>query len=61
MTSADAVLDWEQPERFARLCRRYGRWGLALLESVVRLADMSVSEGYDCELGNEAQPAPVVA
>jgi len=59
--SADAVLDWEQPERFARLCKRYGRWGLALLESVVRLADMSVSEGYDCELGNEAQPAPVVA
>jgi len=57
VTSADAVLDWEQPERFARLCRRYGRWGLALLESVVRLADMSVSEGYDGERASEVDTA----
>lgn len=49
VNSADAIMDWEQPERFARLSRRYGRWGLALLESIVRLADMAVSEGYDCE------------
>lgn len=49
VTSTDAVLDWEQPERFARLTNRYGRWGLALLESIVRLADMAVSEGYDRE------------
>lgn len=48
VVSADAVLDWEQPKRFAQLSRRYGRWGLALLESIVRLADMAVSEGYDC-------------
>lgn len=38
------VVDWDQPERFAMLCRRYGWWGLALLETIVRLADISVSE-----------------
>lgn len=37
------TIDFEQPARFARLNRRYGRWGLALLESVVRCADMTVS------------------
>ncbi|WP_103063925.1 type I-U CRISPR-associated helicase/endonuclease Cas3 [Actinomyces qiguomingii] len=30
-------------DRFARLNDRYGRWGLALLESVVRSADMTIS------------------
>lgn len=30
-------------DRFARLNERYGRWGLALLEAVVRCADMTVS------------------
>ncbi len=30
-------------DRFARLCARYGRWGLALLETIVRCADMTVS------------------
>ncbi len=29
---------------FETLCGRYGSWGLALLESIVRLSDMSVSE-----------------
>jgi CRISPR-associated endonuclease/helicase Cas3 len=29
---------------FDALCGRYGSWGLALLESIVRLSDMSVSE-----------------
>lgn len=53
VNSADVVLDWEQPERFSRLTGRYGRWGLALLESIVRLADMAVSEGYDCQQGPE--------
>lgn len=48
--SSDAgIIDWDQPERFARLNHVYGRWGLALLESVLRLADMAVSEGYDRE------------
>jgi CRISPR-associated endonuclease/helicase Cas3 len=37
------TVDFEQPARFAHLNRRYGRWGLALLESIVRCADMTVS------------------
>ncbi|WP_419840755.1 type I-U CRISPR-associated helicase/endonuclease Cas3 [Candidatus Poriferisodalis sp.] len=40
-----AVVDWEQPERFARLNERFGPWGLALLEAVVRQADHTVSAG----------------
>ncbi|MER7006303.1 type I-U CRISPR-associated helicase/endonuclease Cas3 [Dactylosporangium sp. NPDC000555] len=35
-----ATLDWEHPRRFADLNNTYGRWGLALLETVVRLADI---------------------
>jgi CRISPR-associated endonuclease/helicase Cas3 len=34
------TIDWDSPARFARLCQRHGRWGLALLESIVRLADI---------------------
>jgi CRISPR-associated endonuclease/helicase Cas3 len=37
-------VDWAQPARFETLNERYGWWGLALLESVVRLADMWCSE-----------------
>ncbi|MFI5063639.1 MAG: type I-U CRISPR-associated helicase/endonuclease Cas3 [Streptosporangiales bacterium] len=37
--TADTV-DWQQPARFTVLCGRYGRWGLALLETIVRLADI---------------------
>ncbi|MGH9153933.1 MAG: type I-G CRISPR-associated helicase/endonuclease Cas3g [Acidimicrobiales bacterium] len=47
------LVDWEGPARFARLGRRYGWWGLALLEAVVRLADMDASESYRRE---EAAP-----
>jgi CRISPR-associated endonuclease/helicase Cas3 len=39
------VLAIETPRRFARLQRKYGRWGLAYLESLVRAADYAVSAG----------------
>jgi CRISPR-associated endonuclease/helicase Cas3 len=34
------TVDWGGPARFSALCTRYGRWGLALLEAIVRQADM---------------------
>jgi CRISPR-associated endonuclease/helicase Cas3 len=36
-------VDWEQPARFRRCCERYGYWGLALLEAIVRQADHQFS------------------
>lgn len=42
--SRDAeALAIETPRRFARLQRKYGRWGLAYLESLLRAADWSAS------------------
>lgn len=43
VSSADTV-SLEHPSRFTQLNQRYGRWGLALLETVVRCADTTVSE-----------------
>lgn len=34
----------DQPRRFRRLCERYGLWGLALLEAVVRQSDHALSQ-----------------
>jgi CRISPR-associated endonuclease/helicase Cas3 len=36
-------LSLETPRRFARLQRKYGRWGLAYLESLLRAADWAAS------------------
>jgi CRISPR-associated endonuclease/helicase Cas3 len=41
-TDAEAMA-METPRRFARLQRKYGRWGLAYLESLLRAADWSAS------------------
>lgn len=40
--SVDAVAA-EVPQRYARLQRKYGRWGLAYLESLLRAADYAAS------------------
>ncbi|PFG73084.1 type I-G CRISPR-associated helicase/endonuclease Cas3g [Tepidiforma thermophila] len=50
-------VDWEHPARFEQLNQRYGWWGLALLETIVRLADMKDSEL--AARGAEARPGEV--
>ena len=45
-----SVVDWDQPGRFRRLNRRFGPWGLALLESIVIRSDHAVSARGDAEL-----------
>ncbi len=43
-TDADVeALAGETPRRFARLQRKYGRWGLAYIESLLRVADWAAS------------------
>ncbi|TDB95020.1 hypothetical protein E1091_10490 [Micromonospora fluostatini] len=38
--TTEVTVDWRSPARFHRLNHTYGRWGLALLETIVRLADI---------------------
>jgi len=44
---AAAEITREVPRRFARLQRKYGRWGLAYLESLLRAADALASQAND--------------
>jgi CRISPR-associated endonuclease/helicase Cas3 len=47
-TTADCeTLAVEVPRRFARLQRKFGRWGLAYLESILRAADWHASANPD--------------
>lgn len=41
--------DWDQPERFRCLSERYGLWGLALMEAIVRQADHLVSAATEIQ------------
>lgn len=43
VTNDLSEVDWDQPARFRRCCERYGYWGLALLEAILRQADHSIS------------------
>lgn len=51
-----SVVETDQPRRFRRLCERYGLWGLALLEAVVRQSDHALSQmaGPSGDDGSEA-------
>jgi len=49
----------EVPRRFGRLQRKYGRWGLAYLESLVRAADALASQSDD--QGTIAKSAGIMA
>ena len=51
----------EVPRRFARLQRRYGRWGLAWLESLVRAADALASQANERRDAGTPEPAAAPA
>jgi CRISPR-associated endonuclease/helicase Cas3 len=48
----------EVPRRFGRLQRKYGRWGLAYLESLLRASDIMASQksGFSDSGGSNEQP-----
>jgi len=47
VTADLSIPDWNQPARFRHLCERYGVWGLALLEAIVRQADHVASAAVE--------------
>jgi len=49
----------EVPRRFARLQRKYGRWGLAYIESLVRAADALASQSVDMSVSAGALPRSI--
>ena len=51
----------EVPRRFARLQRKYGRWGLAYLESLVRAADALASQELEPTQPESSDSAKVTA
>jgi CRISPR-associated endonuclease/helicase Cas3 len=53
-TSDNEVAAVESMQRFAHLQRRFGRWGLAWLESLLRCADIAASKQVQ-EIREEAQ------
>jgi CRISPR-associated endonuclease/helicase Cas3 len=42
-----SVVDWDQPRRFHDVSARFGYWGAALLEAIVRQSDHAVSHATD--------------
>ncbi len=56
---AVAKIACEVPRRFARLQRKYGRWGLAYLESLVRAADALASRADDVDGDKPVKTEPM--